>query len=48
MLPEPSQASTDSIITDDSEHINTQIAQVEKERYHFLSCILVIIIIFEK
>ncbi len=47
MLPDLNQTSTESIISDDSEHINTQITEVEKERSGFLTCILVIII-FEK
>jgi len=47
MLPDLSQTSTDSIIGDDTQHINIQIGGIEKERSHFLICIMVIII-FEK
>ena len=47
MLSDFRQTSTESIISEDTQHISIQIAKVEKKRFRFLIGILVIII-FEK
>ncbi len=45
MLPDLPQTSADSILTDDLQHINTELAGVDKKRSIFDTNILVIIIV---